>query len=141
MASNRLVMSIMSRVSMAEQSDDGYQSSAIELDSHADSPVVGNCARIIERTGKFVSVSGFTDKLGKPMRVQVVHACVLYECDQPGKKYLMMIRNALYVPEMKECLLHPIMMRLVGIDVDECPKFLSKSPSILNHSVFVKRNN
>ena len=28
------------------------------------------------------------------------------------------------------------MMQLVGIEVDECPKFLSKKPSISNHSIY-----
>ena len=91
--------------------------------------VVGRCARVLDRTGRFVFVSGFTDKLGKPMRVEVVNACVLYESEASSQVYLIIIRNALYVPEMLECLLHPIMMRLVGVKVDECPKFLSKKPS------------
>ena len=46
----------------------------LEMDSHADSPVVGNQAHILEYTGRKVSVSGFTDALGKPMLVEVVHA-------------------------------------------------------------------
>ena len=40
------------------------------------------------------------------------------------------------MPEMEECLVHPIMMRLVGIEVDECPKFLLKDPTISNHSIY-----
>ena len=126
---------IMQRVSVARQIVEEDILSTIELDSHADSAVVGGGCRIIERTGKKVHVSGFTDRLGKPMSVDVVHAGVMYDCDNTGHKYLCLIRNALYVPEMRECLIHPIMMRLVGIEVDECPKFLSPNPSINNHSI------
>ena len=37
---------------------------------------------------------------------------------------------------MKSNLIPPIMMRLAGLEVDECPKFLSKEPSEKNHSVY-----
>ena len=45
----------------------------LQMDSHADSPVVGNHAHVLEYTGRKVSVSGCTDALGKPMLVEVVH--------------------------------------------------------------------
>ena len=125
----------MQRVSMARQVVEDELNSTIELDSHADSAVVGKGCRIIERTGRKVYVSGFTDRLGKPMSVDVVHAGVMYDCERTGSKYLCLIYNALYIPEMKECLIHPIMMRLIGVEVDECPKFLSPNPSINNHSI------
>lgn len=132
---------IRQRISSAKQIDEDNVTSAIELDSHADSAVVGRSARVLERTGRKVSVSGFTDGLGKPMLVEVVHACVLYDDEMDGRKYLCIIRNALYVPEMEECLVHPIMMRLVGIDVDECPKFLSREPTTSNHSIYFPERN
>ena len=53
--------------------------SATELDSHADSPVLGQNAIIIETTSKTVLVSGFTSDLGKPLRVPVVTAAVAYD--------------------------------------------------------------
>ena len=53
--------------------------SAIELDIHADSPIVGRNERIIETTRKTVLVSGFTSDLGKPLRVPVVNAVVAYD--------------------------------------------------------------
>ena len=135
----------MQRISttMAQNDTNDEESlvSAIELDSHADSPVAGKVARVINRTGKTVTVSGFTDKLGKPIRVPVVDAAVLYVCDRTGKEYIMILRNALYVPEMDACLIHPIMMRLIGIQVDECPKFLSPNPTEINHSIYFEKQN
>ena len=111
----------------------------VELDSHADSAVVCQTAQIIERTGKRSFVTGFTDSLGNALLVEIVHACVLYDCERSRKSYLLVIINALYVPEMKECLIHPIMMRLVGLEVDERPKFLSKVPSE-NCSIYFPKN-
>ena len=33
-------------------------------------------------------------------------------------------------------LIPPFMMRLAGLEVDECPKFLSKEPNEQNHSMY-----
>ena len=49
------------------------------MDSHADSPVVGEDAAIIRPTGRKISVKGFTDQLGKPIIVPVVDAAVVWE--------------------------------------------------------------
>ena len=106
----------------------------MELDSHADSPVVGCGAHVLEYTGRKVTVSGFTDALGEPMLVDVVHALITYDCPTTGNSYPMMISNALLVPSVDCCLINPFMMRLAGVQVDECPKFLSPTPSIVNHS-------
>ena len=50
-----------------------------ELDSHADSLVVGRNSRIIETTSKTVMASGFTSYLGKPLCVPVFNAVVAYD--------------------------------------------------------------
>ena len=108
----------------------------LEMDSHADSPVVGNQARVLEYTVRKVSVSGFTDALGKPMLVEVVHALIVYDCDTTGKSYLFMLNNALLVPSLTCCLINPIIMRLTDLHVNECPKFLAPLPTESNHSIY-----
>ena len=113
----------------------------LEMDSHADSPVVGNHAHVLEYTGRKVSVSGFTDALGKPMLVEVVHALIVYDCDTTGKSHLLMINNALLVPSLTCCLINPFIMRLAGLHVNECPKFLAPSPTECNHSIYFPDEN
>ena len=54
--------------------------STVEFDSHTGSPVIGANAYTLEHTGKNVSVSGFTNALGKSLLVNVVHAVVAYDC-------------------------------------------------------------
>ena len=128
---------ILYRIAQAT-SEDG-DSSAIELDSHADSPVVGKNSFILRRTGKQVNVSGFTDRLGSAIPVDVVDAAVAYDCNYTGNTYIMIIRNALYLREMRVNLIPPFMMRLAEIDVDECPKFLARKPTINNHSIYFSK--
>ena len=55
--------------------------SALELDSHADSPVVGKHAKIIRHTGQEVKVSGFTDELGDELPMEIIDAAIIYDCE------------------------------------------------------------
>ena len=100
---------ILHRIAQASTSNVGI--SAIELDSYADSPVVEMNASIIRRTSKQVKVSGFTDRLGSAIPVDVLDAAVVYYCEYTGNSYTMIIRNALYLKEMKVHLIPPFMMR------------------------------
>ena len=121
---------------MANSANSVVSGMNLELDSHADSPVVGNGAHILEQTGRKVSVSGFTNELSKPMLVDVVNAVITYDCPRTGLSYPLLINNALFVPSIDCCLINPFIMRLAGVQVDECPKFLSPFPSIENHSLY-----
>ena len=116
--------------------DDYNKVSATELDSHADSPVVGRFAKILEHTDKEVNVSGFSKSLGKPLTAPIVNAAVMYDCDVTGNSYVLIICNALYVRDMEVNLIPPIMMRLAGIKINECPKFLADKPTVENHSAY-----
>ena len=48
----------------------------------------------------------------------------------------MIIQNSLYMGSMKVVLFPHFMMKLSGIEVDECPKFLSLNPSKIDLSVY-----
>ena len=62
-----------------------------------------------------MSVSGFTDELGKPLLVEVVHALIAYDCNLNGKSYLLLINNDLLIPSLECCLINPFMIRLAGL--------------------------
>lgn len=110
--------------------------SRTELDSHADSPVVGKNAIILYKTDMTVNVTPFSDDFGMMPEVPVVHAAVAYDCPRTGATTILIINNALYIAEMEHNLIPPIMMRLNGVLVDECPKFLCPNPTIDNHSIY-----
>ena len=60
---------------------------ATKLDSHADSPVVGWYAKVLEETSKTARVSGFTSDLGEALEVPIVNAAVAYDCDVTGSTF------------------------------------------------------
>ena len=115
-------------------SDVNRSESSTELDSHADSPVVGKNVYILCSTGRKISVKGFTDQLGAPILVPVVDATIIYDCEYTKKAVVPVIRNALHLRNMNVNLTSPFMIRLAGLHVDECQKFLAEKPSQDSHS-------
>ena len=75
----------MVKVSSISTKPDFETVTATELDSHADSPVVGKYVWILEDTGRRATVTGFASDLGKPMSVPVVNAAVAYDCELTGE--------------------------------------------------------
>ena len=128
---------LLHRISSSKSSD----THGCELDSHADSAVVGKHCCILRKTGKITNVRGFTDDLGSGLSVPFVDAVVTYEDDMTDKVYLLIIKNALYVESMDNHLIPPFLMRLARIEVDECPKFLSPKPCLENHSIYFRSYN
>ena len=107
--------------------------SSIELDSHSKSSVVARHFRIIHMVGSISSASGFTNDLGKPIKVEVVHSDLDYDYEYTGGIYLMIIQNTLYMWSTTITLLPTLTMRLHMIEVEKCPKFLSITPSANNN--------
>jgi hypothetical protein len=101
-----------------------------ELDSHANMPVVGRHGTyIISDTGRIADVNPFTPDYDS-MQVPIVDAAVQYDCAYDGQSYIMMvIRNALHVPLMKNNLLRPFVLREAGIRVKETPKIQVTDPT------------
>ena len=102
--------------------------SRMELDSHANMPVVGKEALIVEQSGKMVEVSPFTPDY-KPIKVEVVNAVVQYDSPLDGREYMLVIQNALCVPSMSNNLIPPFIMRENGIVVNECAKIHCEDPT------------
>ena len=115
--------------------DDERCGSRTELDSHANMPVVGKNAFILAETGKSCEVSAFTPDY-EPMLVPIVDAAVLYECPYKGTEHVLVIRNCLHVPTMKNNLIPPFIMREAGVVVNDWPKIHSMDPSIEDHSLY-----
>ena len=127
----------MNRIVAAIES--GGELSSLELDSHADSPAVGSEALIIKTHDRKFRVNGFTPALGSKT-VDEVDAAVAYECEFTEKLPIIVIRNGMYLKEMKHNLLSPFIMRLSGLEVNEQPKFMIRNPTTKQHSIYFKEN-
>ena len=108
--------------------------SRMELDSHANMLVVGKHAYIIAKTGKKVDVSPFTPDY-KPLTVPLVDAMVKYDNPYNGKTYILVLRNALYVPLMDHNLIPPFMLREMGVTVNDVPRIHKDDPTVDDHTI------
>ena len=108
--------------------------SCMELDSPANMPVVGKHAYIIAETGKKVDVSPFTPDY-KLLIVPLVDATVKYDNPYNGKSYILVLRNALYVPSMDHNLIPPFMLREMGVTVNDVPKIHKDDPTMDDHAI------
>ena len=111
--------------------------SRTELDSHANMPVVGREALVVEQSGRTVEVSPFTPDY-KPIKVEVVNAIIQYDSPLDGKEYILVIQNALQVPSMSNNLIPPFIMRENGIMVNECAKIHCEDPTRHDHAIIFK---
>ena len=88
-----------------------------------------------------VNVTPFYDEFGMMPEVPVFHSAVAYDCPINGNLTTLIINNARYIREMEHNLLPPIIMRLNGLLVYECPKFLCPNPTIETHYIFFPTEN
>ena len=119
----------------AEAETDGE--SRMELDSHANMPVVGREALVVEQSGKTVEVSPFTLDY-KPIKVEVVNAVIQYDSPLDGREYILVIQNALQVPSMSNNLIPPFIMQENRIMVNECAKIHCEDPTREDHAIIFK---
>ena len=75
------------------------------------------------------------------MEIPIVDAAVQYDCPYSGKPYILVIRNALHVPNMNNHLIPPFIMREAGIVVNDVPKIQVDDPDVSDHSIYFKEGN
>ena len=103
-------------------------------------PVVGQHAYVISDTGKMADVIPYTPDYD-PMQVPIVDAAVQYDCPYSGQSYILVVRNALHVPTMRNNLLPPFMLREAGIQVSDMPKIQVDDPSEKDHLIYFPETN
>ena len=79
-------------------------------------------------------VSGF-DPLQPPCQAEVVDAAIRYTCRYTGDHLILMINQAIYLPEVNHCLLCPMQCQINGVEINKVPHFLIQDPTTSTHSI------
>ena len=87
---------------------------ATELDSHANTCVVGNNALITHSYGRIVTVNGYDPSLGQVTNLDIVSAQVAYELPNSSNVVLLNINKYVHMPTMENNLLCPIQPQMNG---------------------------
>ena len=111
-----------------------------ELDSHANMVVLGCNSFIFEKTGRTCNVKPFSSDLGIAQNVPIVDGAVAYECSFSRQTYILIFRNALYIPSMLHNLIPPFILRAGGVIVNDVPKIHCKDPSKDDHCLRFDNN-
>ena len=83
---------------------------------------VGRDCYIVSRSRKVIDVATLAEAAGSLSQVLIVDATIAYNCPQTNKRYILIVRNALYVESMEKNLIPPFILREAGLIVNEGPK-------------------
>ena len=106
----------------------------VELDSDADTCVVGDNCLVIHNCNRPVHVYSYDPKDGH-RRAKTVDAAVGYQDPQNGQKVILMITQTICIDGLVKHLLCPMQCCLNGVRISEVPKFLAESPSETTHAI------
>ena len=108
-----------------------------DLDSHADTCVVGKHALIVHRLDKKVNVTGFDPAQGKVKDLNLVSAALAYDCPVTGEAIILMVHQAVHVPTMdNDLVLCPMQMRMNDVELRKCPKFMEDQQCDKSHTLY-----
>jgi hypothetical protein len=125
------------RIGLAGAEYENDESSNSELDSHADTCVVGKNALIIHDFERPVNVTGY-DQSVATTKARTVTAAVAYDEPNTGRVLVFIIHQAIEIPGMSNNLLCPMQLRLNDVIVSEVPNFLTMNPREETHTIQVK---
>ena len=119
-----------------------HQESRSELDSHANMVVLGRHCFVFDGIhGKTCDVEPFDPAIGTARKVPIVDAAIAYDCPYHHQTFLLIIRNALYIPTLDHNLIPPFIMCEAGITVYEIPKIHVADPVSSDHSISFPSSN
>ena len=108
-----------------------------ELDSHADTCVVGGNALQLTDYGVPVRVTGY-DQTQASKVYETVSAVVAYDHPVDGNTYMLVMNQAIMIPQMNHNLLCPMQLRQNDVEVDEKPKYQTINPTEKSHAIVAK---
>jgi hypothetical protein len=113
---------------------DGYHETTLELDSHANTCVLGRDALIILNFNRPVSIVGYDESLGSKT-YQTVSGVVAYDDPQTGRTLHLIINQAIHIPHLDHYLLYPMQCHVNDVTVNNLPKFLAADHTDQTHAL------
>ncbi len=81
-------------------------------------------------------VSGF-DPSQPAQKATVINAAIKYTRRDTGDPMILLINQAILVPEVDHCLLCPMQCRINGMEINEVPRLLTSNPTTSSHSIMI----
>jgi hypothetical protein len=108
----------------------------MELDTHADTTVLGRSCLLIQDFNKNVSFLGWNASLGST-ECPTVTGVVAYDHPYTGITYMLVWHQAIYLDLMENHLVCPMQCRVNGVVVYDTPKIFVEHPTDQTHAIVV----
>jgi hypothetical protein len=119
---------------------DGNLETTLELDSHANTCVLGRDAIIILDYNRPVSIVGYDESLGSKT-YQTVSGVVAYDDPQTRRTPHLIINQAIHIPHLDHHLLCPMQCCVNDVTINNLPKFLAADPTDQMHALTLTNPN
>jgi hypothetical protein len=110
--------------------------STMELDTHADTTVLGKSCLLIQDFDRTVSVSGWDATTGAK-DCPTVTGVVAYDHPSTGQTYMLIFHQAIYLDTMENHLICPMQCRAAGVTIHDCPKIFVTNPNNESHAIVI----
>jgi hypothetical protein len=108
-----------------------------DLDSHADQCAVGDNALIIHDYERPINVSGYDPTGPVAQDLKTVSAAIAYDDAVSGETVILVIHQAIHIPDLAHNLLSTMQVRLNDVTVNETPRFLTDKITDYTHSLVI----
>jgi hypothetical protein len=115
---------------------DSIGETTLELDSHADTCILGHDALILLDYDRPVIVEGYDPSLGTKTHATVSRA-LAYDDLVTVKVYPLVINQAIHIPHLDHHLLCPMQCQVNDVIVNDMPKFLTSDPTDHTHALTI----
>ena len=119
-SSNRVRRVSPINVKVNEVSRQHNYTSKCELDSHADTIVAGGNCMVMNHTDRVCTVHAYNDNYEPLNNIPVVRAATGFTSSD-GRNYILVLNEALWMPNLDHSLINPNQLREYGIDVQDNP--------------------
>ena len=107
-----------------------------EIDSHVDTSVVGrDTALLIHDYKTPVHVQGYNEDVGERSNCRIISTVVAYNHPETGEVYMLVIHQAILIPDMPNDLLCPMQLQDHGLPVNDKPKYMALNPTDDHHAI------
>jgi hypothetical protein len=108
---------------------------------HADQCAIGSNALITHDFDQPINVTGYNPQGPVNSNLRTVSAALAYDDATTGESVILVVHQAIYIPDLNHNLLSTMQLRLNDVTVNDVPRFLTEKPTPLTHALVIPTDN
>ena len=115
--------------------------SRTDLDSHADQCAIDRNALLVHNFDRPINVSGYNPNGPLAKDLRTVAAALAYDDAVTGQTVILIVNQAIYIPDLTHNLLSTMQLQLTDVQVNDVPRFLTEQPTEHTHLLVIPIKN